>query len=254
MHPHYLISSSIDQNKHRWGKGKASGGTPRVSSGHPIQFDVIGGRTTAFVPAIQRKGLLSPGVTKASRASSKTVGAGKKRTRCAKSEEGAESSTPQGQDDALKNDAKPCRGKSKPQRSARTARSGRTMGIKEDDDAEDLPIKYEEAEVDETLHARIKSEQDITRRPQKNTVVADTKKHVGKRNSITAASNTGKRKRGSPRAKDSPHEPASTDVEEPGKDGTCLPPDLEVAPISRVKRVTDNKRVGTRRSPRLSPQ
>lgn len=43
----------------RWGKGKAAEGTPRVSSGHTVQFDVVGGRTTAFVPAIQFKGLLS---------------------------------------------------------------------------------------------------------------------------------------------------------------------------------------------------
>lgn len=42
----------------RWGKGKASGGAPRVSSGDPIHFDVVGGRTTAFVPAVQKKGLL----------------------------------------------------------------------------------------------------------------------------------------------------------------------------------------------------
>lgn len=45
----------------RWNKGKASDGAPRVSSGHPIHFDVVGGRTTAFVPALQRKGLLSAG-------------------------------------------------------------------------------------------------------------------------------------------------------------------------------------------------
>lgn len=42
----------------RWGKGKTSGGAPRVSSGDPIHFDVVGGRTTAFVPAVQKKGLL----------------------------------------------------------------------------------------------------------------------------------------------------------------------------------------------------
>ncbi|CBJ48484.1 conserved unknown protein [Ectocarpus siliculosus] len=43
---------------HRWGKGKNSEGAPRVSSGHPIVFDVVGGRTTAIVPAVQKKGLL----------------------------------------------------------------------------------------------------------------------------------------------------------------------------------------------------
>ncbi|CAM9976792.1 unnamed protein product [Laminaria digitata] len=44
---------------HRWGKGKVSpDGAPRVSSGHPIHFDVVGGRTTAIVLAVQRKGLL----------------------------------------------------------------------------------------------------------------------------------------------------------------------------------------------------
>lgn len=43
---------------YRWGKGKSSDGAPLVSSGHPIIFDVVGGRTTAIVPAIQRKGLL----------------------------------------------------------------------------------------------------------------------------------------------------------------------------------------------------
>ncbi|CAM9735288.1 unnamed protein product [Ectocarpus fasciculatus] len=43
---------------HRWGKGKNSEGAPRVSSGHPIIFDVVGGRTTAIVPALQKKGLL----------------------------------------------------------------------------------------------------------------------------------------------------------------------------------------------------
>lgn len=43
----------------RWGKGKTSpDGPPRVSSGHPIHFDVVGGRTTAIVLAVQRKGLL----------------------------------------------------------------------------------------------------------------------------------------------------------------------------------------------------
>ncbi|CAM9470335.1 unnamed protein product, partial [Ectocarpus sp. 13 AM-2016] len=41
-----------------WGKGKNSEGAPRVSSGHPIVFDVVGGRTTAIVPALQKKGLL----------------------------------------------------------------------------------------------------------------------------------------------------------------------------------------------------
>ncbi|CAN0261735.1 unnamed protein product, partial [Ectocarpus sp. 8 AP-2014] len=41
---------------HRWGKGKKSQGVPRVSSGHPIVFDVVGGRTTAIVPAVQKKG------------------------------------------------------------------------------------------------------------------------------------------------------------------------------------------------------
>ncbi|CAM9174791.1 unnamed protein product [Pylaiella littoralis] len=43
---------------HRWGKGKSSEGSPRVSSGHSIIFDVVGGRTTAIVPAVQKKGLL----------------------------------------------------------------------------------------------------------------------------------------------------------------------------------------------------
>lgn len=47
-------------NIDRWGKGKSAEGTPRVSSGHPIHFDVVGGRTTAIVPAVQRKGLLKP--------------------------------------------------------------------------------------------------------------------------------------------------------------------------------------------------
>lgn len=42
----------------RWGKGKGSE-TPRVSSGHAIHFDVVGGRTTAIVLAIQQKGLLA---------------------------------------------------------------------------------------------------------------------------------------------------------------------------------------------------
>lgn len=46
-------------NLNRWGKGKSARGIPRVSSGHPIVFDVVGGRTTALVPAVQRKGLLS---------------------------------------------------------------------------------------------------------------------------------------------------------------------------------------------------
>lgn len=51
----------------RWGKGKSAEGAPRVSSGHPIHFDVVGGRTTAIVPAVQRKGLLkSPGGLSAS--------------------------------------------------------------------------------------------------------------------------------------------------------------------------------------------
>lgn len=43
----------------RWGKGKGADGAPCVSSGDPILFDVVGGRTTAFVPAVQKKGLLA---------------------------------------------------------------------------------------------------------------------------------------------------------------------------------------------------
>ncbi|CAM9784655.1 unnamed protein product [Ascophyllum nodosum] len=46
---------------HRWGKGKGSGGTPHTASGHRVQFDVVGGRTTAIVPAVQRMGLLHAG-------------------------------------------------------------------------------------------------------------------------------------------------------------------------------------------------
>ena len=45
----------------RWGKGKGSGGTPHTASGHRLQFDVVGGRTTAIVPAVQRMGLLHAG-------------------------------------------------------------------------------------------------------------------------------------------------------------------------------------------------
>lgn len=43
---------------HRWSKGKTSEAARLVSSGHSIQFDEVGGRTTAFVPAVQVKGLL----------------------------------------------------------------------------------------------------------------------------------------------------------------------------------------------------
>ncbi|CAM9248115.1 unnamed protein product [Hapterophycus canaliculatus] len=51
----------------RWGKGKGAEGAPRVSSGHPIIFDVVGGRTTAIVPAVQKKGLLHPSAATAAR-------------------------------------------------------------------------------------------------------------------------------------------------------------------------------------------
>eukprot|EP00903_Cladosiphon_okamuranus_P009333 g8901.t1 len=60
---------------HRWGKGKSSEGAPRVSSGHPITFDVVGGRTTAIVAALQKKGLLSsPAAARASGSSGSATG------------------------------------------------------------------------------------------------------------------------------------------------------------------------------------
>lgn len=42
----------------RWGKGKGAEGTPHTASGHRVHFEVVGGRTTAIVPAVQRMGLL----------------------------------------------------------------------------------------------------------------------------------------------------------------------------------------------------
>lgn len=73
--------SQISGERHRWGKGKSSGGAPRVSSGHPIHFDVVGGRTTAIVLAVQKKGLLSPGSStgKISSSSSKVKSKGRSR-------------------------------------------------------------------------------------------------------------------------------------------------------------------------------
>lgn len=62
--------------RYRWGKGKAAGGAPRISTGDPIQFDVVGGRTTAIVPSVQHKGLLKQADIDAKRTCPK---AGKKR-------------------------------------------------------------------------------------------------------------------------------------------------------------------------------
>jgi len=40
---------------HRWGKGKKNGG--KHPNGHKIEFLKVGGRTSAFVPALQKKGV-----------------------------------------------------------------------------------------------------------------------------------------------------------------------------------------------------
>lgn len=42
----------------RWGKGKGAEGAPHTASGHRVHFEVVGGRTTAIVPGVQRMGLL----------------------------------------------------------------------------------------------------------------------------------------------------------------------------------------------------
>ncbi|KAF8459004.1 hypothetical protein BGX38DRAFT_1151023 [Terfezia claveryi] len=57
------VETEADQDKfpedwlvlHRWGKGKKNGG--KHPNGHKIEFLTVGGRTSAFVPALQKKGV-----------------------------------------------------------------------------------------------------------------------------------------------------------------------------------------------------
>ncbi|RPB28422.1 hypothetical protein L211DRAFT_833393 [Terfezia boudieri ATCC MYA-4762] len=57
------VETEADQDKlpedwlvlHRWGKGKKNGG--KHPNGHKIEFLTVGGRTSAFAPALQKKGV-----------------------------------------------------------------------------------------------------------------------------------------------------------------------------------------------------
>lgn len=71
---HRLNGAAFSLMVCRWGKGKAADGAPCVSSGDPIEFDVVGGRTTAFVPAVQKKGLLSTDSNKGKETKAKSEG------------------------------------------------------------------------------------------------------------------------------------------------------------------------------------
>ncbi|CAM9850552.1 unnamed protein product, partial [Discosporangium mesarthrocarpum] len=77
---------------HRWGKGKGSNeGTPRVSTGHRVMFDTVGGRTTAIVPEIQKMGLLCHGGGSSSKGGEEGQGKGSRRLR-GKAKAGAKAS------------------------------------------------------------------------------------------------------------------------------------------------------------------